>query len=94
MKPFTFFIPHNLWKSPRPSNPICCRAMDVAALADTPWSKELEAAVKKEFDTAEGLFKKALDVKADYFDAFAHLAGDLGVVWRGRWEGCCVGAAP
>jgi hypothetical protein len=50
--------------------------MDLAALSDTPWSKELESGVKKEFDAAEGLLKKALEVKPDFFDALSYLAGE------------------
>jgi hypothetical protein len=49
--------------------------MDLAALSDAPWSKELEGSVKKEFDSAEALLKKSLDVKADYFDALSYMAG-------------------
>lgn len=50
------------------------RLMDVAALADQSWSKELEGSVKKEFDAAEALIKKSLDVKADYFEALGAMA--------------------
>jgi hypothetical protein len=52
--------------------------MDLAALSDAPWSKELEQGVKKEFDAAEGLLKKALEVKPDFFDALSFLAGGGG----------------
>jgi len=31
--------------------------------------------VRKEFDAAEALYKKALDIKTDFFDALAQMAG-------------------
>lgn len=66
-----------------PLHPTPYRLMDVAALADQSWSKELEGAVKKEFDAAEGLLKKALDVKPDFFDALHYMACEcwLAVGW-------------
>ena len=70
--------PHSLAAAattPPPSPHLYPRLMDLAALSDTPWSKELEGSVKKEFDSAEALLKKSLDVKADYFDALSYMAG-------------------